>query len=126
MTPSVTFPLLATKYPRAHRCRPQNSQSPEIRQQMVRCLALDGLHHSARRQTRRHAQQQMHMSAHVTAYNFDVVAALTVLPSLLTARNRPGDTGVILISIGSLTTGPLWTRSSATPGSTVIGMCRLI
>ena len=24
MTSSVTFPLLATKYPRAHRCRPQN------------------------------------------------------------------------------------------------------
>ena len=58
-------------------------RSPEIRQQMVRCLALDGLHHSARRQTRRHAQQQMHMfSAHVTAYNFDVVAA-TDLPNQL-------------------------------------------
>ena len=85
MTSSVTFPLLATKYPRAHRCRPQNSfrRSPKIRQQMVRCLALDGLHHSARRQTWRHAQQQMHMgSAHVTAYNFDVVAA-TDLPNQL-------------------------------------------
>ena len=51
-------------------------QSPKIRQQMVRRLALDGLHHPARRYTRRHTQQQVHMfSTHMSTDNLDIVAA---------------------------------------------------
>jgi len=74
--------------------RPQMSapklllQRPKVPQQMVRTLALDGLHHATRRQLRRHTQQQMHMvPTHVPPQDFDVVRAAD-LPHQLAQLHR--------------------------------------
>jgi hypothetical protein len=61
-TSSVTFPVVATKYPRAHRCRPQNSFRI-IRNScisrfdvlpLINCITRLG-------QVRRPAQHQVHL-----------------------------------------------------------------
>src|SRR5262249_6457260 len=75
-TSSVTLPLDATKYPRAHRCRPQNSLriARKVPHQPVGSLALDGLHHLARRQVRGYRKQQVNVvRPHVPLENVDVV-----------------------------------------------------
>jgi hypothetical protein len=48
IAPSVTFPLDATKYPRAQRCRPILFLGvPEPHQQLPRTLVFDVLQHLA-------------------------------------------------------------------------------
>src|SRR5712692_8375084 len=52
------------------------AQSPEVREQVMRCLSFDGLHHSARRKCRGHAQQKVDViGANVPLQNLNVVRA---------------------------------------------------
>ena len=63
MTSSVTLPELQQKYPRAHRCRPQNCffRCGNSASKVMCGPALQPLHQAADRHLRRQRDQQMHM-----------------------------------------------------------------
>ena len=74
MTSSVMLPLVAIKYPRAQRCRPQNVRFSDRKSRisLVALLSLDRVHDAAWRERRWYVQQEVHMiradvPLHVTA-----------------------------------------------------------